>query len=108
MVLPIMRYIGIIILLVLYLNLLLFTSCPINTVKPEPTSGNLENQEDISSNNSQGSSTYPIEDPATIYPQQWATGTRTVGDPWANDCIKKAYTACPVVLIHWRSFWVHK
>ena len=112
-----MRYIGIITLLVLCLTLLLLTGCMINTVKPEPASGNLENQEDInqSSNNSQSSSTGPIyepgteepateepaeepatEEPATVYPQKWATGDGTVGDPWANDCIKTALTNTPV------------
>jgi parallel beta-helix repeat protein len=100
-----MRYIGIIILLVFCLNLLLLMGCAVNTVKPEPANGNLENQEDInqSSNNSQGSSTGPIyepgtedtEEPGTVYPQQWATGTGTVGDPWTNSCIESAYTACP-------------
>jgi hypothetical protein len=40
-----MRYIGIIILLVLCLTLLLLTGCIVNTVIPETTSGNLENQE---------------------------------------------------------------
>jgi parallel beta-helix repeat protein len=35
------------------------------------------------------------EDPEMIYPQQWATGTGTSGDPWAGDCINDAYTACP-------------
>ena len=52
-----MRYIGIITLLVLCLTLLLFNGCMINTVKPEPASGNLENQEDInqSGNNSPNS-----------------------------------------------------
>jgi len=64
----------------------------INTVNPESASGNLENQEDInqSSNNSQSSST------GTIYPQQWATGDGTASNPWANECIQKAYDAVPV------------
>ena len=98
-----MRYIRIIILLILCLNLLLFTSCKIDAVIPEPVGGNLENQEDIdqSINNSQNSSTEPVGKPATedtisVYPQQWATGTGTASNPWANDCIKKAYDACPV------------
>jgi hypothetical protein len=97
-----MRYIGIITLLVLCLILLLFIGCRINTVKPETASGNLENQEDInqSSNNSQNSSTSPIyepgtEEPGTVYPQKWATGTGTVGDPWAGDCLNDALTAVP-------------
>jgi len=34
-------------------------------------------------------------DPDTVYPQKWATGTGTVGDPWANNCIQKAYDAVP-------------
>ena len=106
-----MRYISIIILLVLSLTLLLLTGCVTNTITPEIASGNLENQEDInqSSNNFQSSSISPIyepvteepvieedteeeviEDPGTVYPQKWATGDGTVGDPWANDCIKKA------------------
>jgi hypothetical protein len=62
-----MRYIGIIILLVLFLTLLLLTGCMINTVK----------------------------EPVTVYPQKWATGTGTVGDPWAGDCLNDAYDACP-------------
>ena len=92
-----MRYIGIIILLVLCLTLLLFTGCMINTVKPEPASGNLENQEDInqSSNNSQSSSTGPVYESVTVYPQQWATGDGTAENPWANDCIQKAYDFVP-------------
>jgi hypothetical protein len=87
------------------MTLLLLTSCRINTVKPEPASGNLENQEDInqSSNNFQSSSTGSVEEPViedteepgTVYPQQWATGDGTVGNPWADDCIKKAYDAVP-------------
>ena len=67
-----MRYIGIIILLILSLTLLLLTGCMINTVTPEPA-----------------------EDPETVYPQQWATGTGTAENPWANDCIKKAYDVVP-------------
>jgi hypothetical protein len=35
------------------------------------------------------------EEPGTVYPQKWATGTGTVGDPWTNSCIESAYTACP-------------
>ena len=96
-----MRYIGIIILLVFCLTLLLFTGCRVNTVKPEPASGNLESQEDInqSSNNSQSSSTGPVEEPAeetkTVYPQKWATGDGTAENPWANDCIQKALNFVP-------------
>ena len=100
-----MRYIGIIILLVLCLTLLLFTGCMINTDKPETPSGNLENQEDInqSSNNSQSSSTglayetviVDTGESVTVYPQKWATGDGTVENPWANDCIQKAYDAVP-------------
>jgi hypothetical protein len=86
--------------------LLLFTGCKINTVKPEPASGNLENQEDInqSSNNSQSSSIDQVEEPVieedtettgTVYPQKWATGDGTVENPWANDCIQKALNAVP-------------
>jgi parallel beta-helix repeat protein len=64
---------------------------------PEPASENLENQEDInqSSNNSQSSSTGPVYESVTVYPQQWATGDGTVGDPWANDCIETALTNAP-------------
>jgi hypothetical protein len=100
-----MRYIGIIILLVLCLTLLLFTDCTRDTIAPEPANGNLANQEDIyqSSNNSQNSSTGSVEEPViedteepgTVYPQQWATGDGTVGNPWANDCIQKAYDFVP-------------
>ena len=32
----------------------------------------------------------------TIYPQDYATGDGSESNPWANDCIKKAYNACPV------------
>ena len=71
-----MRYIGIITLLALCLTLILLTSC-----------------------NSQSSSTgpleEPVEDPDTVYPQKWATGDGTAENPWANDCIQKAYDACP-------------
>jgi parallel beta-helix repeat protein len=51
----------------------------INTVKPEPA----------------GSSTGPVYESGTVSPQKWATGTGTVGDPWANDCIKSAYDNVP-------------
>jgi hypothetical protein len=101
----VMRYISKIILLVLCLTLLLFIGCRINADKPETASGNLENQEDFnqSSNNSQSSSTGPvyatvIEDTGesvTVYPQEWATGTGTVENPWANDCIKKTLDFAP-------------
>jgi parallel beta-helix repeat protein len=100
-----MRYISVITLLVLCLTLLFFTCCTINTGKPEPASGNLENQEDInqSSNNYQNPSTDPVEEPViedtgelgTVYPQNWATGDGTAENPWANNCIKKAYDATP-------------
>jgi len=30
-----------------------------------------------------------------VYPQDYATGTGTEGDPWAGDCINDAITACP-------------
>ena len=36
-----------------------------------------------------------IEEPNTIYPQKWATGIGTAGDPWEGSCIEDAYTACP-------------
>ena len=36
------------------------------------------------------------DDPNTVYPQTWATGTGTIDNPWANDCIQKAYDAAPV------------
>lgn len=35
-----------------------------------------------------------LPNPDYIYPQQWATGDGTKNNPWANDCIKKAYNAC--------------
>jgi len=35
------------------------------------------------------------EDPDTVYPQKWATGTGTVENPWANDCINTALTNVP-------------
>jgi hypothetical protein len=35
------------------------------------------------------------EEPGTVYPQKWATGTGTVGDPWAGDCLNDALTAVP-------------
>jgi len=35
-------------------------------------------------------------DPDAIRPQNWATGTGTIDNPWANDCIQKAYDAAPV------------
>ena len=35
------------------------------------------------------------EDPDTVYPQTWATGSGTASNPWANDCIQKAYDAVP-------------
>ena len=30
-----------------------------------------------------------------VYPQKWATGDGTVENPWANDCIQKAYDFVP-------------
>jgi hypothetical protein len=100
-----MRYISIIILLFLCLALLLFTSCKTDTVKLEPASGNLENQENINqgSNNFQNLSKDPVdkkiiiatEETGRVYPQKWATGTGTASNPWANDCIQKAYDFVP-------------
>jgi hypothetical protein len=84
-----MRYIGIITLLVLCLTLLLLTGCMTNTVTPEIASGNLENED---------TEELVIEDTGetkTVYPQKWATGDGTVGDPWANDCIETALTNAP-------------
>ena len=88
-----MRKIGIIILLVLCLTLLLLSGCIVNTVIPETAIENLENQENIEEP--------VIEEPVTeelgtVYPQQWATGDGTVENPWANNCIQKAYDAVPV------------
>jgi hypothetical protein len=37
----------------------------------------------------------PVETTGTV-PQNWATGDGTESNPWANDCIKKAYDAVPV------------
>ena len=41
----------------------------------------------------------PIEEDTeamgTVYPQQWATGDGTAGNPWANNCIQKAYDFVP-------------
>lgn len=37
----------------------------------------------------------PIIPEGAIIPQDYATGTGTVDDPWANDCIKKAYDFVP-------------
>jgi len=98
-----MKYIGKIIILILCLTFLLFTSCKANIIKPETVSGDLENQEDInpSSSNSQIANTEtPVivdsEDSDTVYPQKWATGDGTANNPWANDCIKKAYDAVPI------------
>lgn len=31
-----------------------------------------------------------------VYPQTWATGSGTINDPWAGDCLDIAYTNCPV------------
>ena len=72
-----MRNMGIFVLLVSCLALLMLTSCEI-----------IVNQ---SSNDSQNNSI----DPNTVYPQTWATGDGTANNPWANDCIKKAYDAVP-------------
>jgi hypothetical protein len=78
-----------------------------NTITPKIDNGNFGNQEDIyqSSNNSQNSSTSPIYEPGTeepgteelgtVYPQKWATGTGTVGDPWTNNCLNLALTNVP-------------
>ena len=93
-----MRYIGIIILLVLCLTLLSFTGCTINTAKPETPSGNLENQEATEEPvivDTEEPVIVDTEEPGTIYPQQWATGEGTVGDPWTNNCIKKALDFVP-------------
>jgi hypothetical protein len=74
----------------------------INTVTPGIGNGNFGNQEDInqSSNNYQNPSTDPVEEsateePGTVSPQKWATGDGTVENPWANDCIQKAYDFIP-------------
>jgi hypothetical protein len=73
-----MRYIGITILLVLYLTLLLLTGCKVNNDIPKTAIENIENQEDINqnSNNFQSSSTdsvqAPTEQPGTENPQKWS------------------------------------
>jgi hypothetical protein len=78
-----MKYIGKIILLVLCLILLLLIGCMINKIKSEPAG--------------------PIEEPVieeatevtgAVYPQKWATGAGTSGDPWANGCVESAVAAC--------------
>jgi len=37
----------------------------------------------------------PTPPEGAIIPQDYATGNGSESNPWANDCIKKAYTACP-------------
>ena len=97
-----MGKISIIILLVLCLTLLALTSSKINTVTPGIDNENFGNQQSNTpnSNNYQNPSTDPIEepvieDPDTAYPQKWTIGDGTASNPWANDCIQKAYNACP-------------
>jgi hypothetical protein len=62
-----MRKINIIILLVLCLTLSLLTCCIVNTVIPETTSGNLENQE-----NTEEPIIVDTEESGTLYPQKWS------------------------------------
>ena len=62
-----MRYIGIIILLALCLTLLLLTGRIVNTVIPETTSGDLENQE-----NTKEPVIVCTEESGTVYPQKWS------------------------------------
>jgi len=67
---------------------------------PVEESATEESATNPSSNNYQDPSTEPVEesateDPGTVYPQKWATGTGTEEDPWANDCIKKAFDFVP-------------
>jgi len=97
-----MKYFGLILLLVLSLSLGLFTGCMINEVKNKPNCEKIDNQEDInqSDNNSQSLSTLSVEESVSegdagekkiVYPQYWATGDGTEGNPWGNDCIESAY-----------------
>jgi hypothetical protein len=81
-----MRKIGIIIILILCTTLLLLTGCIVNTIIPETTSGNLENQE-----NTEEPVIENTEEPGTENPQKWAglTGFTTwygdiedAGDIW--------------------------
>ena len=70
-----MRYIGIIILLVLCLTLLLLTGCIVNTVIPETTSGNLENQGNTGGSvieNTEKPVIIDTEEPGTENPQKWS------------------------------------
>jgi len=76
-----MRYIGINILLVLCLTLLLFTGCKANAINPEVEEPVIEEDTEATA--------------GTVYPQQWATGDGTAENPWANDCIQKAYDFVP-------------
>jgi hypothetical protein len=62
-----MKKINIIILLVFCLTLLLLTCCIVNTVIPETTSGNLENQE-----NTEEPVIVDTEESGTVYPQKWS------------------------------------
>jgi len=36
-----------------------------------------------------------VDSQMPVFPQAYATGTGTSGDPWANNCLNSAYTACP-------------
>ena len=79
-----MKYIVIIILLVLCLTLLVSNGCRINKIIAEAASENLENTVIVDT-----------KEPGTVYPQKWATGDGTAENPWANDCIQKAYDFVP-------------
>jgi len=114
-----MRKIGIIILLVLCLTLLLLAGCIVNTVIPETAIENLENQEYInqSSNNSQSSSTGPIEElviedteeSGTGYPQKWSgLGMLTLStldtsefDDAVDDLLANGFTEIRVDIPSW-------
>jgi hypothetical protein len=88
-----MRYIGIIILLILCLTSLFFTCCTKDTVKPETASENLENT--VIADTVETATEEPAKETLIVYPQQWATGDGTVENPWANNCIQKAYDFVP-------------
>jgi hypothetical protein len=94
----VMRYIGIIILLVLCLTLLLLTGCIVNTVISETTSGNLENQENTEEPvmwSGLGMHLFPTSD--NTYPFELSP----FFDDWVDELLANGFTQIRIDVTYW-------
>jgi len=91
-----MRYIFLIIYLSFSINWLSSIGCITNSVNydisnEKMSAREISDQEIITAPRSSPAIMQMSGNPNEIYPQKWATGDGTVNNPWANDCIQKAY-----------------